>query len=185
MFAPMTEAEADTCRKLVVPMLRKTGWDDAPHAINEQRTFTDGPIVFTGGKARRGRQKRADYILRCRSHFPIAIVEARARYKHAAEGLQQARDYAETLGLKFAYATNGVEIIEVDYTTGGERPVGTFPSPEELRRRQRMADGIVDGAQAEKLLAPTYLDRTRPLRYYQKIAVNRSRLSSPGASASC
>ena len=111
-------------------------------------------IVFVGGKARRGRQKRADYILRYRSHFPIAVVEAKARYKHAAEGLQQARDYAETLGLKFAYATNGVEIIEVDYTTGVERPVGAFPSPEELWRRQRTAEGLTDPCNGGEAAGP-------------------------------
>ena len=166
----MTETEADTCRKLVVPMLREAGWDDAPHAIDEQRTFTDGRIVFVGGKARRARQKRADYILRYRSHFPIAVVEAKARYKQAAEGLQQARDYAETLGLRFAYATNGVEIIEIDYTTGVERTVDAFPPPEELWRRR----GLADHEAAEKLLTPTYPDRSKPLRYYQEIAVNRA-----------
>ena len=48
----MTETEADTCRKFVVPMLRKAGWDDTPHAVNEQRTFTGGRIVFVGGSAR-------------------------------------------------------------------------------------------------------------------------------------
>ena len=30
------------------------------------------------------------------------------------------RNYAEMLGLKFAYATNGHEIIEFDYFTGTE-----------------------------------------------------------------
>ena len=119
----MPETEADTCRKLVVPMLQQAGWDDPPCAIDEQRTFTDGRIVFVGGKVRRGRRKRADYLLRYRPDFPIAVVEAKARYKDAAEGLQQARDYAETLGLRFAYATNGVTSIEVDYTTGVERAV--------------------------------------------------------------
>lgn len=87
----MAETEADTCRKLVVPRLRKAGWDDPPHAINEQRTFTDGRIIFAGGKARRGKQKRADYILRYRPDFHIAVVEAKARDRHAADGLQQAR----------------------------------------------------------------------------------------------
>ena len=95
--------EADTCRKFVVPKLQHAGWEDRPHAINEQRTFTDGRIVFIGGKARRGKQKRADYILRYRPDFPIAVVEAKSRYRHAADGLQQAKDYAEILGLKFAY----------------------------------------------------------------------------------
>ena len=48
------DSEADTCRKEVIPKLVEAGWDHAPYAINEQRTFTDGRIVFVGGKARRG-----------------------------------------------------------------------------------------------------------------------------------
>ena len=94
--------EADTCRKFVVPRLQAAGWDTPPHVINEQRTFTDGRIVFVGRKARRGRQKRADYLPRYWPDFPIAVVEAKAKYKQAGEGLQQAREYAEILGLKMA-----------------------------------------------------------------------------------
>ena len=99
--------EADTCRRFVVPRLQAAGWDTPPHVVNEQRTFTDGRILFVGGKARRGPQKRADYLLRYRADFPIAVVEAKANYRHAGDGLQQAKEYAEILGLKFAYATNG------------------------------------------------------------------------------
>ena len=80
MSAPMIGTGVDTCLKFVVSMLRKAGRDDAPHAINEQRTFTDGWIVFAGGKAHRGRQKRADYILRYRSHFPIAVVNEKTSF---------------------------------------------------------------------------------------------------------
>lgn len=170
----MALTEADTCRKFVVPKLQAAGWDDLPHAINEQRTFTDGRIVFVGGKARRGRQKRADYILRYSSDFPLAVVEAKSRYNHPAEGLQQAKEYAEILGLKFAYATNGTEIVEFDYTTGVERQITDFPTPAELWRRLRAAEGIADDVVAEKLLTPTYPDRAKPLRYYQEIAVNRA-----------
>ena len=166
--------EADTCRKFVVPKLQAAGWDMPPHVINEQRTFTDGRIVFVGCKARRGRQKRADYLLRYRPDFPIAVVEAKAKYKQAGEGLQQAREYAEILGLKFAYATNGADIVEVDYTTGVEREVAGFPAPDDLWRRLRAAEGIADDEVAEKLLAPIWPDRTKPLRYYQEIAVNRA-----------
>ncbi len=56
--------EADTCRKFVVPRLQTAGWEGTPHAINERRAFTDGRAIFIGGKAKRGRQKRAEYILR-------------------------------------------------------------------------------------------------------------------------
>ncbi len=166
--------EADTCRKLVVPKLQAAGWDDRPHAINEQRTFTDGRIVFVGGRARRGKQKRADYVLRYSPDFPIAVVEAKARYRHAADGLQQAKDYAEVLGLKFAYATNGAEIVEFDYTTGIERMLDAFPAPDDLWTRQRAAEGLDDPVAAERLLTPNFPDRAKPLRYYQEIAVNRA-----------
>ena len=52
------------------------------------------------------------------------------RYRTPGDGLQQAKDYAEILGLKFAYATNGKGIIEFDYSTGiGARGRRTFPAP--------------------------------------------------------
>jgi type I site-specific restriction endonuclease len=68
--------EADTCRRYVVPRLQAAGWDNEPYRINEQVTFTDGRIVVTGRRGRRRPGKRADYILRYRADFPIAVVEA-------------------------------------------------------------------------------------------------------------
>ena len=43
--------EADTCRKFVVPKLQAAGWDNDPHSIAEQRSFTDGRIVVRGNRA--------------------------------------------------------------------------------------------------------------------------------------
>ncbi len=31
--------------------------------------------------------------------------------------MQQAKDYAQILGLKFAYSTNGADILEFDFIT--------------------------------------------------------------------
>ncbi len=95
--------EADTCRKFVVPLLQVAGWDAEPHSIAEQRSITDGRIVSVGKGFIRRPPKRVDYLLRFRRDFPIAIVEAKAEYKAASDDLQQAKDYAEMLGLKFAY----------------------------------------------------------------------------------
>ena len=100
-----------------------------------QVTFTDGRIVPIGGKATRKKQKRADYILRYRRDFPIAVVEAKAGYRHPADGLPQAKAYAENLGVKFTYATNGYGIIEFDYITGATSELKAFPAPDELWRR--------------------------------------------------
>src|SRR5499427_6162661 len=112
--------EADTCRRFVVPRLQAAGWDDEPHSIAEQRSITDGRIVPVGKGFVRKPPKRVDYLLRYTRDFPLAVVEAKAAYKAAADAVQQAKQYAEMLGLKFAYATNGHEIIEVDYVTGRE-----------------------------------------------------------------
>jgi type I restriction enzyme R subunit len=122
--------EADTCRKYVLPKLYAAGWDD--DQISEQKSFTDGRIVPVGEKGRRRPPKRADYLLRFTRDLMIGVIEAKAAYKLPGDGLQQAKEYAEMLGLKFGYSTNGHGVVEFDYTSGKEREVDTFPSPEQL-----------------------------------------------------
>ncbi|CCF82604.1 EcoAI/FtnUII family type I restriction enzme subunit R [Nitrolancea hollandica] len=165
--------EADTCRRYVLPKLVEGGWDTDPHSFTEQRTFTDGRIVVLSGKVRRRKQKRADYLLRYTRDFPIAVVEAKAEYKTAQDGLQQAKEYAEILGLRFAYATNGHEIIEFDSGTGLERRLDAFPEPSDLWERLRSRDGM-DREVAERLLTPAYHESGKIPRYYQEIAINRT-----------
>ena len=164
--------EADTCREYVVPRLLEAGWNEPPRSITEQRTFTDGRIVVAGSKARRGPQKRADYLLRYARDLTIAVVEAKAKYKTPGTGLQQAKDYAEILSLKFAYATNGEGIVEHDYLTGQELELDAFPAPEDLWERLRSGQGLDEGA-AERLLTPSHHLSGASPRYYQEIAINR------------
>ncbi len=164
--------EADTCRALVTPKLVEAGWGNAPHVIGEQRTFTNGRIIVTGGRVRRGKQKRADYLLYYRRDYPLAVVEAKELGLPAESGVQQAKDYAEILGLKFAYATNGHRIIEIDYTTGTEREVDRFATPAELWQRLTAATALPDPATTH-LLEPFNLVSGKVPRYYQQIAINR------------
>lgn len=165
--------EADTCRRFVEPKLAAAGWDNAPHSIGAQHNFTDGRIIPLGNKVRRGKQKRADYLLRYTRDFPIAIVEAKADYKTPSAGLQQAKEYAEILGLRFAYATNGSGIVEFDYTTGRESNLTDFPSPSELWSRLQKSKGLNDD-QSQKLLAPYNLQSNKEPRYYQNLAIHRT-----------
>lgn len=165
--------EADTCRKYVLPKLVESGWDDSPYSFTEQKTFTDGRVILEKKGYKRGKQKRADYLLRYRRDFPIAVVEAKADYKTAGDGMQQAKEYAEILGLKFAYATNGKEIIEFDYIVGKETIIETFPSPEELWNRLYGENKRVMSAK-DLLLQPYYSFPDKEIRYYQQIAINRT-----------
>jgi type I restriction enzyme R subunit len=164
--------EADTCRKYVLPKLYDAGWTD--DQIFEQVYFTDGKIIVLGNKCRRKKQKRADYLLKFRRDFPLAIIEAKADYKHPADGLQQAKEYAEMLGLKFAYSTNGQKFIEHDYITGAENELNDLPSPEVLWKRFCSSEGINSDDISDKLLSPYYFNPSRQPRYYQQIAINRT-----------
>ncbi len=165
--------EADTCRKYVVPRLVEAGWDNEPHSFTEQRTFTDGRIVVSGNKVRRKEQKRADYLLRHTADFPIAVVEAKADYKKPGDGLQQAKEYAQILDLKFAYSTNGTGIIEFDFLTGRETQLTAFPSPDELWGRLAKAESISPEL-TKRLLTPSYPVVGKTPHYYQEIAINRT-----------
>jgi type I restriction enzyme R subunit len=103
---------------------------------------------------------------------PIAVVEAKPEYKTASDGLQQAKDYAEILGLKFAYSTNGHDIVEFDFMSGEETELTEFPSPSELWERFTAAEGP-NPHQARNVLTPINRRGKSP-RYYQEIAVNRT-----------
>ncbi|HEX9788461.1 MAG TPA: DEAD/DEAH box helicase family protein, partial [Candidatus Binatia bacterium] len=163
--------EADTCRKYVLPKLYAAGWND--DQISEQKSFTDGRILVVGAKARRRPAKRADYLLRYARDFMLAVVEAKAAYKLPGDGLQQAKDYAAVLGLKFAYSTNGHGIVEFDFTTGEERRLDAFPKPGDLWQRFLSSEKIEDEEAAGRLLTPSNAAIGKGQRYYQEIAINR------------
>ncbi|WP_133510303.1 EcoAI/FtnUII family type I restriction enzme subunit R [Candidatus Thiosymbion oneisti] len=165
--------EADTCRAHVTPKLRAVGWEQYPHSITEQQTFTDGRVEVRGSVVRRRDRKRADYLLRYTRDFPLAVVEAKPESDPPGKGLQQAKEYAEILGLKFAYATNGHRIIEFDYLTGRETELAAYPSPAELFSRLKAGQGLEDRI-ADKLLTPYHPVPDNPPRYYQEIAINRA-----------
>lgn len=165
--------EADTCRVYVTPKIREAGWEQHPHSITEQKTFTDGRVEVRGSVVLRGEKKRADYLLRYTRDFLIAVIEAKPESDPPGKGLQQAKEYAEILGLKFAYATNGHQIIEFDYLTGQEAELAAYPSPAELFARLKASQGIAEDA-ADKLLTPYHHVPGYAPRYYQEIAINRT-----------
>jgi type I restriction enzyme, R subunit len=148
-------------------------YEFTPHSLTEQKTFTDGRVFTTGGVIRRGPQEARRLPPSLYSRFRDCVVEAKPEGAPAGDGLQQAKEYAEILGLKFAYATNGREIIEFDFTTGLERELSAFPPPGDLWARLKAAESIADDA-ADRLLTPSNTVGTPTPRYYQEIAINRA-----------
>jgi type I restriction enzyme R subunit len=165
--------EANTCRKYVEPKLNQAGWNTAPYDYYEQYYFTNGKIRPKNQGQPRGKRKFVDYLL-LKDDFPLAVVEAKRKRKTPDEGLEQAIDYAKILGVKFAYSTNGKGIVEFDFITGEQSDVmDSFPSGDELWRRlkgeskEQIREDI-----AEKLLTPAHPIPDKPLRYYQRNAIN-------------
>ena len=164
--------EADTCRRFITPALMAAGWS-SDNQVLEQVAFTDGRIVPSGRIGRRLPSKRADYLLSYRPDNPIAVVEAKAYDVPAGNGLQQAIEYAVILGVPFAFATNGREIIWRNALTGQESRPADFPSPDALWQLAA-EQGELDERTTDVLLTPSYEDANRQLRYYQILATNRA-----------
>jgi hypothetical protein len=78
------------------------------------------------------------------------------------------------LGLKFAYATNGHDIIEIDYFTGTETRVTEYPKPGDVWQRYRNGNRITGQEIGERLLTPFNHELGKDERYYQQIAINRT-----------
>jgi len=166
--------EADTCRTYILPSLHASGWED--DYISEQLVLTPGRIVPLGeNKHFRKEGLRADYVLFIRKNIPIAVVEAKAEYKQPGDGLQQAMEYANMLGTKFAYSSNGKGIVEHDYQTGHENKLTQFPSPDELWGRQRGEWDLQKDQDAKDALT-SYFEEVggKTPRYYQQVAINRA-----------
>jgi type I restriction enzyme R subunit len=168
----MAFTEADTCRLYVTPALIAAGWDSHQQIV-EQKYFTDGRVILVGSKTKRNTGKKADYLLRYTRDVPVAVVEAKAFDHLVGEGLQQAMAYAEILGVPFAYATNGQEIIEHDYLTGVETTLTAFPSPAQLWSRWKSGKAL-DESVEKIMLTPGHHSPDRIPRYYQTVAINKA-----------
>lgn len=166
--------EADTCRVYITPALQTSGWGDPHWRIAEQHYFTDGQIYLVGDGHRRSKGKKADYLLRYTESFPIATVEAKAEDLEPGAGLQQSKDYAQTLGLFFAYSTNGHGIEEWDFTANTQSTLTAYPTPEELWRRLCAYKALDSTRPRNPLLHPYCNNEGKYPRYYQEVAINRT-----------
>ena len=97
--------EEDTKLHLITPALTHAGWTGS--RITMEYPITAGQIVLRGDGHQQLPPKKADYLLRYAESLPIAVVEAKDEEHTPGAGLQQAKSYAEMLGVYFAYSSNG------------------------------------------------------------------------------
>ena len=159
--------EAETRADLIDPALKAAGWGVVDGSRVRREEFTLGRLQGSGTRAARD---IADYVLTYRNH-KLAVVEAKRRDLPDTEGLPQAKKYAQKLQTRFAYATNGLRIYQVDMTTGAEDYVSAYPTPDELWNRVFAEQN----AWRDRFAAIPFEDKSgqwQP-RYYQDIAIRR------------
>lgn len=122
------------------------------------------------GGGRRANPKYADYVLTYRNQ-KLAIIEAKARDKPYTEGVQQTKDYADLLQVRYVYATNGVQIYQIDMLTGVEQDVDHYPTPDELWDMTYSEEN----QWRDRFAVIPFEDKsgTWEARYYQHIAITR------------
>ncbi len=170
--------ETEICQNFVTPAIARAGWDQHTQ-IRREFAFTAGRVIVRGKIAVRGKMKRADYLLFFQSNLPLAVVEAKDNSQPVGGGMQQALAYAETLDVPFVFSSNGDGFLFHD-GTGRSTPVertlalDEFPSPENLWARYRAWKGITN--ETDKVVRfPYHEDASgRELRYYQRIAIQRT-----------
>lgn len=159
--------EATTRRELINPKLKDSKWgrnETIGSEIVDEYQFTDGRII---GGGQRGKQKKADYVLAYKNQ-KLAIVEAKAEGREITDGLEQVKDYAEVLNIRFVYSTNGHGIYFFDMKTGRGEEVAKYHTPDELFARTFENISL---PQVGALTEPYQIVKHRP-RYYQENAIN-------------
>ncbi|MBX9637477.1 EcoAI/FtnUII family type I restriction enzme subunit R [Nitrosomonas sp.] len=172
-------SERDICTKYITPALVRAGWD-LHSQIREEVSFTKGRIIVRGKLHTRGEQKRADYILYFKSNIPLAVIEAKENNYSVGSGMQQALNYADTLGVPFVFSSNGDGFLMHDRTGLADRieqelALDAFPSPAQLWQRYCQWKGLESAEARHTVEMPYFDDGTgRVPRYYQANAINNT-----------
>lgn len=104
--------ESQTRRDKIDPKLSAAGWGEVPGSkvlVEQSAYIAPGRITATGNK----NPKKADYILEYKGQ-KLAVIEAKSDEKDVAEGVEQAKRYADALKIRYTYSTNGDEIWFID-----------------------------------------------------------------------
>lgn len=174
-----TLSERDICTKYITPSVIDAGWD-LHTQIREEVSFTKGRIIVRGKLHTRGELKRADYILYYKPNIPLAVIEAKDNSQSIGSGMQQALNYAETLGVPFVFSSNGDGFLFHDRTglaekTEQELTLDHFPSPVQLWQRYCEWKGLETQSSRHTVEMSYYDDGMgRAPRYYQTSAINNT-----------
>ena len=161
--------EAQIRKDKIDPHLLETGWETK----NGIKAFTEFPInkgqIQLGGSY--GERKKVDYLL-TKNGANLGIIEAKSTEETYREGIQQAKEYARLLDIRFTYASDGDNYYQIDTISGDEKLVDRLPTPDELWD-MTFSDSTNWEMEFRKVPLKLHAEE-KSFRYYQKIAVERT-----------
>ena len=170
--------EAQTRLNKIDPKLRDAGWSIVPGSkilVEQSAYIAPGRITTSGHK----NPKKADYILEYKGQ-KLAVIEAKSDEKDVSEGVGQAKEYADTLKIRYTYSTNGNDIWFIDMGVrdskgeyvipSKEYDIDHFPSPQDL---WQMTFPEENPWRDKFNLCALNRSGGRQPRYYQEIAIKR------------
>ena len=162
--------EAETRAALIDPALKLSGWLPGTASVNR---WVPEVAVAPGRRNASGKSenpKKADYVLYI-NKTPVAVVEAKADTKLYNEGETQAVFYANALGLRYAYSTNGHKFLEIDLKTQASRdlPMDAFPKADFFTEKEK--EIVRNALELACLNVPYSRAGGKQTRYYQERAV--------------
>lgn len=160
--------EADTRANLIEPQLADAGWGVVSGSrIEREYPINEGEIKAGGY---RGNKMIADFVLSYNNR-KLAVIEAKSDEIDVAEGVAQAKLYAQKLDLATTFAANGKSIYQICMQTFAEGEVGSFPTPDALWQKTFAQKN--EWLESFNNVPFEYVGGSKEARYYQEIAVNK------------
>lgn len=136
----MTDAKEASARLIINQLLQEAGWqltDNHHGKANvrvESHIVVDSPVQNStlGRDFEKVGGGFADYVLLGQNDKPIAILEAKRSCIHPLEAKEQARSYAEQMGVRWIILSNGTEHYQWNIEEGNPEQIQRFPSQESL-----------------------------------------------------
>jgi type I restriction enzyme R subunit len=160
--------EADTRANLIEPQLADAGWGVVAGSRIQREYHINAGEIKAGGY--RGNKMIADFVLSYNNR-KLAVIEAKSDEIDVAEGVAQAKLYAEKLDLATTFAANGKSIYQICMQTFAEGEVGSFPTPDALWQKTFAQKN--EWLESFNNVPFEYVGGSKQARYYQEIAVNR------------
>jgi type I restriction enzyme R subunit len=105
----------------------------------------------------------ADYVLWGQHGKPVAVLEAKRSSIHPLSAKEQARSYAQNLGVQWVILSNGTEHFQWNVHEGNPEPITRFPSQDSLETYVRITRDVNDLVQTK--VSADYIVQTQMPEY--------------------